>query len=276
MRLFYIDSFNIVQEAVKSNTSNNWVNGSLGASNWQASGSSSGALAACNNYQFYNATGNGGGVRLFYGVDNNTVRELIYSFGTQEWTGDHSIAGADGDGGLACAGLNNAVTYLWFLNQQNQLEYCWYHFDSSLLNDPNHPPNTWVQDMYRPMSLLTPRSSRRLEIDDFDNPPQAQPPTPRCAPSRRSVCTPTSIFKTHPTILSASHSRKRQRILLGKAYLASVGAWKPYPGPEWRQPRSMRPRTRRTSGTSSFRIMAATSWSTWGPRTAGCGMLIAC
>lgn len=91
------------------------------------------------------------------------MHELIYSFGIREWTGGHSFAGANGDGGLACAGVNSGITYLYLLNQQNQLEFWWHDFDSTQLNDPNHPPNTWVKGMYRAMSLLTPLSSRRLE-----------------------------------------------------------------------------------------------------------------
>ena len=93
--------FHVVQEAIKSNVSNNWVNGSVGAANWQASESSSVGLTAYYNDLYYNDTGSGGGIRLFYGVGNSNVHELIYSFATREWTGGYSFAGVNGDAGKA-------------------------------------------------------------------------------------------------------------------------------------------------------------------------------
>ncbi len=93
------------------------------------------------------------------------------------------------------------------------------------------------------------------------NPPQALPPTLRCAPSRPSVTVTTSMFKTHPTELSASSSRQPQRIRLGTTCFTSMRGWRPCPEPELPRPRSFRPRTRYRSCMSSFKLMAATSWS---------------
>lgn len=159
MHIFYIDSLNIVQEAIKSNTSNQWVNGSVGAANWKASESSSVGFEACYNDLYYNDAGNGNGIRLFYGVDNTTVHELVYSIGTQEWRGGYSFTGANGDGGVTCAGVGSGITYLYALNERNQLGFWWRDFASNTLNNPKHPPNIWVTGMYRLMSLITLLSS---------------------------------------------------------------------------------------------------------------------
>lgn len=50
------------------------------------------------------------------------------------------FAGVNGEGGISCAGAGSGISYLYLLNEQNQLELWWYDFDSSKPNDPKHPP----------------------------------------------------------------------------------------------------------------------------------------
>ena len=149
VHLVYIDSANILQEVIKSNTSDSWVNGPLGLLNLLASRSSSVDLAVCYNDLFYGrSVGTSGGIRLFYGASGTTVQEYAWAVGATSWTAGFTFRDVNGNGGLTCAGAGSGTSYLYLLNTQNQVELWWKDFNTAAVNSTNHPIDVWTRGMY--------------------------------------------------------------------------------------------------------------------------------
>ncbi|KAI9876342.1 MAG: hypothetical protein M1830_006739 [Pleopsidium flavum] len=165
VHLFYIDSSNVIQEMIHSNTSNRWIKGSLGSFNFKVSESASVDLAACYNDQWYgSAAGSSGGIRLFYGASNTTVQELSWAVGSTAWTSDFLFPRVNGKGGLSCAGAGSGTSYLYLLDSHNQLELWWKDFNTAAVNSTNHPLGVWTQG---PTAATSVRTNSPLSYDNF-------------------------------------------------------------------------------------------------------------
>lgn len=151
--VFYVDSSNIIQEAINSNTTNSWVSGPLGSFRFRVSDGSGAGLTACSNDEFYGTTlGTSGGIRLFYGASNTTAQELVWTYGSTSWTRGYTFSNANGNGGLSCQGVGSGITYLYLLNLNSRIELRWKEFNTAAINSTSHPIGVWNKGICSPLT----------------------------------------------------------------------------------------------------------------------------
>ncbi|KAI9714594.1 MAG: hypothetical protein M1812_006399 [Candelaria pacifica] len=143
--VFYVDSSNVLQETINSNHSNVWTKGPVGKANHEVFNSPTVGLTACWNGDYYGAKDgiSGGGVRLFYGVNDTAVQELSWAYGDDQWGIGQTITGARGDSGLICAGVGSGTSYLYLQNTDDDLELWWKDFNVTGAQTPGHPSGMW-------------------------------------------------------------------------------------------------------------------------------------
>jgi hypothetical protein len=97
-------------------------------------------------YQASNAVG----VRLYYGSEENNIKELIWEFGRDAWDRGHTFPNSNGEGGVECTVRGLDTTYVWLLNEVGQLELRWYDFNTTT-------NSTWTtgKGRERPSSTFT-------------------------------------------------------------------------------------------------------------------------
>lgn len=101
-RVLYVDKEDYLQEVINSNKSTGWTTGPLGSGRFKASNSSQVGLSACWNYEYYGRNNKGGGIRLYYGSAEGSVKELGWSYGSTAWDYLASFPSSNPDGGVEC------------------------------------------------------------------------------------------------------------------------------------------------------------------------------
>ena len=133
-----------MQEVINSNKSTGWTIRPLGSGRFKASNSSQVGLSACWNYDYYGRNNSGGGIRLYYGSAEGSVKELGWNYGNTAWDYLSSLSSSNPDGGVECTVRGTSITNVWLLNSAGELEQRWYDFNISA-QTANHPTNIWVK-----------------------------------------------------------------------------------------------------------------------------------
>ncbi|MCJ1259511.1 hypothetical protein MMC24_007349 [Lignoscripta atroalba] len=147
-RVIYINKEDFLEEAISSNKSTGWTTGPLGSGRFKASDSSGVGLSACwHDYWYgYNNNKTGGGIRLYYGSAEGSIKELGWSYGSTAWDSWSTFPDTNPDGGVECTVRGLSITNVWLLNTNGELEQRWYDFNTSA-RTANHSTNTWVKGL---------------------------------------------------------------------------------------------------------------------------------
>ncbi|KZF22925.1 hypothetical protein L228DRAFT_238822 [Xylona heveae TC161] len=158
--VFYIDTNNIVQEATRNSSSKIYITGPVGKLKAVAAEGPSVGLMVCYNDDYYGTSPSssssssssisGAGLRLFYGSSATTIQELEWGYGTTDWKEGNTFHNANGQGGVACAGVGSGITYLYAatpttdIDGGNQIQMWWKDFNvNATANTTSHPTGIW-------------------------------------------------------------------------------------------------------------------------------------
>lgn len=131
--VFYIDSSNVLQEMINSNTSQGWTKGPLGKAGIRAVDAPSVGLGVdyttanpLSNVSEVGVVDNSVGLRLYYGASGSVIQELSWTLEDDVWSMISRFEdNVNGYGGISATGAGTGWAYVYMLTSDNRLQLHW-------------------------------------------------------------------------------------------------------------------------------------------------------
>lgn len=149
--LFYVDSSNILQEAISVDNGTTWRTGPLGDGKFRVANHSKTALTACNLENSSSEDGEepvaGTGLKLWYGAEDDSAQELSWAIGDRWWRTTFVFSKLSAGNPLASSCDSGGYAYLWTTTDDNDdLALWWKDFGSS--NNNGSEAGNWTQGLF--------------------------------------------------------------------------------------------------------------------------------
>ena len=85
------------------------------------------------------------GMHIWYASDNTTFQQLGWREGDEVWAHQGSFENKNGHAGVGCYSWQKAstVTYVMFVNTENEVEFYWKDTNTNRTGTAKHPINEW-------------------------------------------------------------------------------------------------------------------------------------